>query len=117
MYFCFLFFFKQKTAYEMRISDWSSDVCSSDLSGARLKILICMQFVSNAISLPRRAEVSAGHRVPHPVDRMAAGCQSPAFQARFPIGPRSLHHPQAVQAPGKLVEVLPGADADGAAGR
>src|SRR3546814_19935585 len=26
------FFFKQKTAYEMRISDWSSDVCSSDLS-------------------------------------------------------------------------------------
>src|SRR3546814_8924603 len=35
MVFCFLFlcffFFKQKTAYEMRISDWSSDVCSSDL--------------------------------------------------------------------------------------
>src|SRR3546814_9138827 len=27
----FIFFFKQKTAYEMRISDWSSDVCSSDL--------------------------------------------------------------------------------------
>src|SRR3546814_10041280 len=33
-YFCllFFFFFKQKTAYEMRISDWSSDVCSSDLA-------------------------------------------------------------------------------------
>src|SRR3546814_7699078 len=31
LYFLF-FFFKQKTAYEMRISDWSSDVCSSDLS-------------------------------------------------------------------------------------
>src|SRR3546814_11366655 len=30
------FFFKQKTAYEMRISDWSSDVCSSDLLGAQL---------------------------------------------------------------------------------
>src|SRR3546814_1246562 len=28
---CFFLFFKQKTAYEMRISDWSSDVCSSDL--------------------------------------------------------------------------------------
>src|SRR3546814_2807160 len=27
----YIFFFKQKTAYEMRISDWSSDVCSSDL--------------------------------------------------------------------------------------
>src|SRR3546814_19547389 len=32
-YDCF-FFFKQKTAYEMRISDWSSDVCSSDLIAA-----------------------------------------------------------------------------------
>src|SRR3546814_12116229 len=31
MFTCFFFFFKQKTAYEMRISDWSSDVCSSDL--------------------------------------------------------------------------------------
>src|SRR3546814_4506591 len=32
---CFIFFFfKQKTAYEMRISDWSSDVCSSDLAEA-----------------------------------------------------------------------------------
>src|SRR3546814_2685582 len=29
----YIFFFKQKTAYEMRISDWSSDVCSSDLGG------------------------------------------------------------------------------------
>src|SRR3546814_2968850 len=31
-----VFFFKQKTAYEMRISDWSSDVCSSDLIQARM---------------------------------------------------------------------------------
>src|SRR3546814_13477744 len=31
----FFFFFKQKTAYEMRISDWSSDVCSSDLADHR----------------------------------------------------------------------------------
>src|SRR3546814_3662773 len=42
--FLFFFFFKQKTAYEMRISDWSSDVCSSDLrpigrSGHRLYLL------------------------------------------------------------------------------
>src|SRR3546814_5516932 len=42
----FFFFFKQKTAYEMRISDWSSDVCSSDLateaaarSGRRKEVL------------------------------------------------------------------------------
>src|SRR3546814_17551336 len=32
LYLLFIFFFKQKTAYEMRISDWSSDVCSSDLA-------------------------------------------------------------------------------------
>src|SRR3546814_9113317 len=32
LFFMFFFFFKQKTAYEMRISDWSSDVCSSDLT-------------------------------------------------------------------------------------
>src|SRR3546814_2324046 len=39
-----VFFFKQKTAYEMRISDWSSDVCSSDLHaalGGRLLALAC----------------------------------------------------------------------------
>src|SRR3546814_20585829 len=36
LYLCFFFFFKQKTAYEMRISDWSSDVCSSDLVAAAL---------------------------------------------------------------------------------
>src|SRR3546814_4792414 len=35
----FLFFFKQKTAYEMRISDWSSDVCSSDLPDALREIV------------------------------------------------------------------------------
>src|SRR3546814_7703930 len=33
---CCFFFFKQKTAYEMRISDWSSDVCSSDLAEGAL---------------------------------------------------------------------------------
>src|SRR3546814_6284854 len=33
-----VFFFKQKTAYEMRISDWSSDVCSSDLNGFAKKV-------------------------------------------------------------------------------
>src|SRR3546814_513351 len=36
----FVFFFNQKTAYEMRISDWSSDVCSSDL----LRNLIALRF-------------------------------------------------------------------------
>src|SRR3546814_10110498 len=35
LYFNDFFFFKQKTAYEMRISDWSSDVCSSDLNSVQ----------------------------------------------------------------------------------
>src|SRR3546814_5254011 len=37
VYIWFFFFFKQKTAYEMRISDWSSDVCSSDLIWRRAR--------------------------------------------------------------------------------
>src|SRR3546814_3334449 len=37
---CYIFFFfKQKTAYDMRISDWSSDVCSSDLTALALGIV------------------------------------------------------------------------------
>src|SRR3546814_6738991 len=40
MLYCVLFFFfKQKTAYEMRISDWSSDVCSSDLQRRRARCI------------------------------------------------------------------------------
>src|SRR3546814_1792811 len=35
------FFYKQKTAYEVRISDWSSDVCSSDLSDTMMPIVFC----------------------------------------------------------------------------
>src|SRR3546814_4704635 len=36
------FFFKQKTAYEMRISDWSSDVCSSDLAQTQSRVGRCL---------------------------------------------------------------------------
>src|SRR3546814_8429321 len=39
-YFAVLFCFKQKTAYEMRISDWSSDVCSSDLGRLPLPVAL-----------------------------------------------------------------------------
>src|SRR3546814_16565917 len=48
---CSMFFFKQKTAYEMRISDWSSDVCSSDLP-TRAHRRIC-RLLSRAIWLRR----------------------------------------------------------------
>src|SRR3546814_7116437 len=51
------FFFKQKTAYEMRISDWSSDVCSSDLlagasrQAARNKVLAVKQVLRMSVTL------------------------------------------------------------------
>src|SRR3546814_2105515 len=47
-YVCLIFFFKQKSAYEMRISDWSSDVCSSDLEfGAGQVVRIPPQAAQN----------------------------------------------------------------------
>src|SRR3546814_7006302 len=42
-------FFKQKTAYEMRISDWSSDVCSSDLLTSRLVQVMAWLLVQKAV--------------------------------------------------------------------
>src|SRR3546814_682815 len=48
---CFFFFFKQKTAYEMRISDWSSDVCSSDLLVARRGGILAIVEVKHRDSL------------------------------------------------------------------
>src|SRR3546814_8146608 len=64
---CF-FFFKQKTAYEMRISDWSSDVCSSDLLGParmRREIMQCQE-VLRAITgrAPRWFRAVVGHANP-----------------------------------------------------
>src|SRR3546814_15631616 len=50
---CFLvvvFFFKQKTAYEMRISDWSSDVCSSDLANYCIPDLGCPYDISEPVT-------------------------------------------------------------------
>src|SRR3546814_9323216 len=44
---CVCCFFKQKTAYEMRISDWSSDVCSSDLLYGALSVLASAQGTMN----------------------------------------------------------------------
>src|SRR3546814_3515248 len=46
------FFFKQKTAYEMRISDWSSDVCSSDLLDGRYEGRLLSQ-----LALPELVEL------------------------------------------------------------
>src|SRR3546814_5460721 len=68
---CLFFFFKQKTAYEMRISDWSSDVCSSDLYPSRTRISQPMDRFSSSMmrnrKLPplgalRAFEAAARHR-------------------------------------------------------
>src|SRR3546814_13386706 len=53
----YFFFFKQKTAYEMRISDWSSDVCSSDLSASYRAV------VSSAGSRPSITSPTRTHQV------------------------------------------------------
>src|SRR3546814_3765376 len=62
----FFFFFKQKTAYEMRISDWSSDVCSSDLH----------------VDPDRRAERARGPENRRPRDRHEVRRADPRRRAR-----------------------------------
>src|SRR3546814_21121706 len=59
------FFFKQKTAYEMRISDWSSDVCSSDL--------LCRRWTGG---LARPGAVVGGLRIGRPTAQRAGHPQS-----------------------------------------
>src|SRR3546814_18938260 len=58
----FFFFFKQKTAYEMRISDWSSDVCSSDLPDG------CLDFARHE-RIERWGAPAQGQDGPHRCDQ------------------------------------------------
>src|SRR3546814_1443139 len=53
-----LFFFKQKTAYEVRISDWSSDVCSSDLGAGEAVRAVDVHRARSANALAARAAES-----------------------------------------------------------
>src|SRR3546814_5037265 len=62
---CLFFFFKQKTAYEMRISDWSSDVCSSDLPLPKKSLRrshFRSQSPNHGQSLPRRADTTSPYK-------------------------------------------------------
>src|SRR3546814_2647597 len=56
----YFFFFKQKTAYEMRISDWSSDVCSSDLRPrcalAGFSVILCPQPANGHVKAHKKCE-------------------------------------------------------------
>src|SRR3546814_6743792 len=64
--FLFFFFFKQKTAYEMRTSDWSSDVCSSDLDFREAreaeKYELCAEFGATLPRLRKRVAQDLRHR-------------------------------------------------------
>src|SRR3546814_15436022 len=93
---CVFCFFKQKTAYEMRISDWSSDVCSSDLRlldgiGQRLETLgpqlVNLDDASPAASEVRKLvgdnlpELVKGYGcVPEPLRRVERNGKTPAQQ-------------------------------------
>src|SRR3546814_2601383 len=60
------FFFKQKTAYELRISDWSSDVCSSDLHAQRLAVELlglAHDFVGDRLDVPARGAGGDNHEI------------------------------------------------------
>src|SRR3546814_15606564 len=104
----YFFFFKQKTAYEMRISDWSSDVCSSDLIGivAQAKDRLAGRavgdghpavIVGDAVGRPAQPVFGAvllDHREPALIDELIepgrarrAGARlgaQPAFDLRLP---------------------------------
>src|SRR3546814_1157528 len=54
----FCFFFKHKTAYEMRISDWSSDVCSSDLRSVQAIDTAAAADFSGKIGRPERIDIA-----------------------------------------------------------
>src|SRR3546814_7586709 len=56
----FIFLFKQKTAYEMRISDWSSDVCSSDLPA----VGVYAETTALPVSEPPRHELEKRRQLP-----------------------------------------------------
>src|SRR3546814_7635373 len=92
LFFVFFFFFKQKTAYEMRISDWSSDVCSSDLRArsptprpARQTSASCREPRNVGGPHPRNRRGVSLHRRQHVVD---AGAQlgRPVERGQRPLG-------------------------------
>src|SRR3546814_4475145 len=73
---CF-FFFKQKTAYEMRISDWSSDVCSSDLPHALVPIFPASVSATDLVGVDMRQ--LAFDRIGMPLSHLVQkrGCHRP----------------------------------------
>src|SRR3546814_8597038 len=73
------FFFKQKTAYEMRISDWSSDVCSSDLMSSRASAIAesagNQTSATNVINDAAARAAAGSQQVSHTADQVAKDAQ------------------------------------------
>src|SRR3546814_13520369 len=108
----FIFFCKQKPAYEMRISDWSSDVCSSDLMGREVGLPIgalasrtgtkvnTIRFYEDIRLLPPAARTASGRRSygPEDVRRLAfirseigrASCRGKSVSVRVDLGGRRI---------------------------
>src|SRR3546814_19756460 len=86
-----LFFFKQKTAYEMRISDWSSDVCSSDLTKRILNMLFHPMTVNARFRIIHQSDIRPRqHR-----KRIFQYMDHPVIGINVPIGfryPRRFQH-------------------------
>src|SRR3546814_5268960 len=80
------FFFKQKTAYEMRISDWSSDVCSSDLlpalNGAIMETMRLYPIAVAQIRTANKDFVFGGHLI-QGGEMIYLGTAVPHFQSEF----------------------------------
>src|SRR3546814_6680812 len=88
---CVIFFFKQRTAYEMRISDWSSDVCSSDLHSPTTDRRSDSRHAPPRPELPARAAAAAilrllAYRAPRPVVSRRVSPRSPPTRMRLPAG-------------------------------
>src|SRR3546814_2407884 len=77
----FLVFFKQKTAYEMRISDWSSDVCSSDLAPAPGDAPLFLGLRGDEAWFAVRAADAPTVDTPRWIDLRTAAASWPAFRS------------------------------------
>src|SRR3546814_2196284 len=80
------FFFKQKTAYEMRISDWSSDVCSSDLEAASIETEIRFEQGVQALQQQAASGQQGKRRGNLECDQPPAQSGAPAPRDRKSVG-------------------------------
>src|SRR3546814_10439646 len=91
---CAFFFFKQKTAYELRISDWSSDVCSSDLASRvrrdiQAPVTVAVTAGAPATASPLATDMASAPAVLAEADSLAAGTVTELFTTRPMQAPRA----------------------------